>query len=109
MVQMKPLKEIAAVIRSKNAGPFEITLDIIFRNAQDFQKVKETGIINKEIISRIYNLPVEKIITFVEFEAANAIKVTIPRTRAQGSIGETDMHATQQHVPLMDIMIPWDV
>ena len=107
MEQMVALKDIAKVIRSKNAGPFEMTMDIIFKNQNDFKKVRKTGVITKELFSKIYNLPVEKIITFVEFPTANAIKVTIPRPKSQGSIGETDMHATQQHVPLFDIMIPW--
>ncbi len=108
MGRMVALKDIAKVIRSKNAGPFEITLDIIFENQEDFNKVIDSGIINKELFSRIYKVPVESIITFAKFQAANAIKVTIPRSRSQGSIGETDMHATQQHVPLLNIMIPWE-
>jgi hypothetical protein len=30
---------------------------------------------------------------------------SIPRPRPQGSIGEIDMHAAQQHVPLMHVQI----
>lgn len=100
------LKDIAKVIRSKNAGPFEITMDIIFENKDDFKKVISSNVITKELISKLYNLSVNDIITFEKFEAANAIKITIPRPRPQGSIGETDMHAAQQHVPLMNIEIP---
>ena len=79
-----PLREIAKVIRSKNAGPFEITLDIVF-----------------------HNVPTQNIITFGFFELINAVKITLPRPRAQGGIGETDMHAAQQHVPLQEIRVPW--
>lgn len=102
----KTLKDIAKVIRSKNAGPFEITMDIIFKTKKDYEEIKNRGIITKELISKLYQIPVEKIITFVYFDAANAIKITLPRPRPQGSIGETDMHAAQQHVPLMNIEIP---
>lgn len=101
----KTLKDIAKVIRSKNAGPFEITMDIIFKTKEDYEEIKNRGIITKELISKLYQIPVEKIITFVYFDAANAIKITLPRPRPQGSIGETDMHAAQQHVPLMEIAI----
>jgi hypothetical protein len=83
-------------------------MDILFKNSDDYQYVLGTNVINKELISKLYNIPVEKIITFCNFDAANAIKITIPRPRFQGSIGETDMHAAQQHVPLLYIMIPWD-
>lgn len=107
MSRMVALKDIAKVIRSKNAGPFEMTLDIIFKNKEDYEKVKASGVITRELIAELYNVSVDDIIAFVYFDAANAIKATLPRARSQGSIGETDMHAAQQHVPLMNIMIPW--
>jgi len=106
MEKTAALEALAKVIRSKNSGPFEMTMDIIFKTKEDYDLVKASGIITKELISQLYNIPVEKIITFVFFDAAQAIKVTLPRNRPQGSIGETDMHAAQQHVPLMKISIP---
>lgn len=102
------LSDIAQVIRSKNAGPFEITLDIIFGDKDIYKKVKATGIINKALIAKLYKISEEKIVTFLYYDAANAIKATIVRPKPQGSIGETDMHAAQQHVPLLGIKIPWD-
>ncbi|MGI6574950.1 MAG: DUF4387 domain-containing protein [bacterium] len=100
------LRDIAKVIRSKNAGPFEMTLDIIFENKKDYEWVKGTGVVTKKLIAQLYGLSEEEILVFVYFDPANAIKATLPRNKPQGSIGETDMHATQQHVPLMEIMIP---
>ncbi|TYP55415.1 DUF4387 domain-containing protein [Thermosediminibacter litoriperuensis] len=102
------LKDIAKVIRSKNAGPFEMTLDIIFKTKEDYEKVKSSGVINEELISQLYGIEKDRIIAFVYFDAANAVKITIPRLRPQGSIGETDMHAAQQHVPLMYVEVPWE-
>ncbi len=99
------LKDIAKVIRSKNAGPFEMTMDIIFKDSKDYQAVKDKKIITKELISELYNIPIEKIISFVYFDIANGIKITLPRPRMQGSVGETDMHAAQQHVPLMFVEV----
>ena len=40
-----PLRDIAKVVRSKNAGPFEITLDIIFKSKEDFDAFKLSGVI----------------------------------------------------------------
>jgi len=102
-----PLREIAKVVRSKNAGPFEITLDIVFKTREDFDAVKKSGVITKELVSELYNVPTQNIITFGFFELVNAVKITLPRPRPQGGIGETDMHAAQQHVPLQEIRIPW--
>ncbi len=103
------LRDIAKVIRSKNAGPFEITFDIIFRTKEDYEKVKASGVLSKRFIASLYNLDPQNILTFVFYDAANAVKITIPRMRPQGSIGEVDMHGAQQYVPLFDINIPLDV
>jgi hypothetical protein len=52
-------------------------------------------------------VPTQAIITFGFFDLVNAVKITLPRSRPQGGIGETDMHAAQQHVPLQEIRVPW--
>ena len=56
-----PLRDIAKVIRSKNAGPFEITLDIVFKTKEDFEAVRNSGVITKELVSRLYNVPTQNI------------------------------------------------
>ena len=106
MPELKPLKDVAKVIRSKNAGPFEVTFDIIFKSKADYERVKQSGVITQELVSTLYNVPTQTILAFVYFDVANAIKFTLPRPRPQGSIGETDMHCAQQHIPLMGIMVP---
>ncbi|NLI42290.1 MAG: DUF4387 domain-containing protein [Synergistaceae bacterium] len=103
------LRDIAKVIRSKNAGPFELTFDVIFKTKEDYEKVKASGVLNKRLIASLYNLDPQNILTFVFYDAANAVKITIPRMRPQGSIGEVDMHGAQQYVPLFDIDIPIDL
>ena len=87
-----PLREIAKVVRSKNAGPFEITLDIIFKSREDFDAVKKSGVITRELISELYNVPTQAIITFGFFDLVNAVKITLPRPRAQGG-DRRDRHA----------------
>ena len=97
------LKDVAKVIRSKNSGPFEITFDIIFATKGDYEKFKAANILTKDLVSRLYNIRPEKILTLECYDAANAYKITLPRPRPQGSIGETDMHCAQQHAPLLGI------
>ena len=104
----KKLTDVANVIRSKNAGPFEVTLDIIFNDKQTYEKIKAAGVINKELIAKLYGVSEDEITEFVYYDAANAVKATLVRPRHQGSVGETDMHAAQQHVPLLEIRIPWE-
>ncbi|GAI57888.1 unnamed protein product, partial [marine sediment metagenome] len=89
--------DLVKIIRSKNAGPFELTFDIIFKDKETYEKVKKTKVITKELIAKLYHVPIEKVLYFVEFDPANAIKATIVRPVDSGSIGETDVYGAQQH------------
>jgi hypothetical protein len=101
------LRNLAKVIRSKNSGPFELTLDIMFDKEEIYQKVKKIGVINKALISRLYQVSEDKILCLEPYDQALAIKITLVRPIDSGSIGETDTYGGQQHAPLMDIDIPW--
>ena len=96
------LKDIANVIRSKNAGPFELTLDVLLKDAETFEKVKYANIINQEVIAKLYCIPVEDVLSIVYFPNANAIKATIVRPLPSGAMGERDVYGAQQHAPLVN-------
>lgn len=95
------LVDIAEVIRSKNSGPYELTLDIIFKEWEIFERVCAAGVINKELVASLYNIPVSKVINVIEFKPAKAIKATIERPISSGELGETDVYGAQQHAPLL--------
>ncbi|MCL2829101.1 MAG: DUF4387 domain-containing protein [Oscillospiraceae bacterium] len=98
------LLDITDVIRSKNAGPYELTFDIMFKTQDWFEKVVAAGVINADLICTLYRIPPEDLIGIVEFAPAKAIKVTIRRPRPSGSLGETDVYGAQQHAPLLDLV-----
>ena len=97
------LTDIASVIRSKNAGPYELTLDIIFNEFEDFERVRDGGFINEELICSLYNVTKEQIIGIIAFPPAKAIKATIIRPLCSGDLGETDVYGAQQHAPLLSL------
>jgi len=101
----KRLTEVCRVIRSKNAGPFELTLDLIFDNPSDYEKVKNQKGINSELIARLYKIPESDVLSLVYFDPARAIKATIKRPFGAGSLGETDVYGAQQHAPLLDVEV----
>ena len=101
-----PITERAAVIRSKNAGPYELTLDIMFKDEIDYVFIKEQQFFTKELIARIYGISTDQIITIVYFDPAWAIKITLIRPVVSGSIGDTDVYGAQQHAPLLNLEIP---
>ena len=51
---MKTLGELAKIIRSKNAGPFVITFDIMFETSEVYKHVVNSNIINIERFSKLF-------------------------------------------------------
>ncbi|KAH7329682.1 hypothetical protein B0I35DRAFT_474252 [Stachybotrys elegans] len=100
------LSELARIVRSKNSGPFEMTFDVMFDQAETYQRVKKADILTNDTIRGLYHVTDEDIITNMYFDPALAWKCTIKRPWAQGSVGERDTLGTQQHAPLLTLKIP---
>ncbi len=105
-VQSLPLTSLAEVVRSKNAGPFELTLDVIFRDMDTFKHVEREGVFNSAMIAGLYGISEQDILGIVHYEPARAVKITLRRDIASGSIGDRDVYGAQQHAPLLTIEIP---
>lgn len=105
---MKTVKlvNLAKTIRSKNAGTDRITFDIIFREKEKYEMVKKSGALTKDTVAGIFDIPKSRIVDFVEFDPAFAIKFTIKRLVPSGSFGEGDVFGCQQYPPLLDVEIP---
>jgi hypothetical protein len=99
------LAEIASLIRSKNAGPFVLTFDIMFESDADYERVRGSGALTPDAFAHLYSCAPEAV-RFFECPNARAFKFSIPRPITQGDIGDSDMHGGQQFVALMDIEIP---
>lgn len=102
----RPLHELADIVRSKNAGPYRITLDVMFSDKDRYERVRDSNAISPESVAGAYGLDVSQISSFFRIDHALAIKVTITRPRAQGAAGDGDMYGCQHHVPLMNIAVP---
>jgi hypothetical protein len=100
-----PLRELAQVIRSKNAGPFELTFDILFDRKPAYEEVKKSGQLTPEKLAKLFNIPLDDILIAMFFDPAMAFKMTVKRRWEQGSTGERDTFGAAQHAPLLDIMI----
>ena len=105
----KRLADVARVVRSKNAGPFEVTFDIMFDDEESYFYFKRGSFLDKEAFARLYGIEVEDVLVFEYFDQALALKITIKRDVPSGSVGDEDVYAAQMHLPLMNFMIPWKV
>ena len=100
------LVELATTIRSKNAGVDHLTVDIICHDRQNFERVRDSGVLNRALVAKLYGIDEARITDFVVFEPANGIKFTIRRLQPSGGMGESDLFGSQQYAPLFDVEIP---
>ncbi|WHZ12820.1 MAG: hypothetical protein OJF60_003261 [Burkholderiaceae bacterium] len=101
---MARLRDIAKLIRTKNAGPFQLTLDIMFPDARSYQHVVASGVISKPAMARFFNVA-ESAVKLFNYAPGNAIKVTVPRLVPSGDPADTDLFGGQQFGPLVDIEV----
>ncbi len=99
------LYDLAAVMRSKNAGPFVVTVDIFLEDLADYRRVLDAPDFCKSSIAEMYGVPPADV-RIHPFERVLAIKITFPRPGASsGAVGDRDVYGCQQHFPLGDIEV----
>ena len=96
------LIEAARVIRSKNAGPTQFTIDLMFNNRHGYERALAAPALRPDVIAQKYRVSQVDVIAY---PAANAIKIVVPRTIIAGSPGDADVYGAQQHAPMLDVEI----
>lgn len=94
------LDSVAVAIRSKNAGPCLLTLDIIFGDATGFERGVEAMARLRGYVAEHYRRPLDEVRSFAH-APSRAIKLTIVRDRLSGSVADSDVYGAQQHAPLL--------
>lgn len=104
----KNICELARTIRSKNAGSFMITFEIIFADRDIYERVKHTGAISRQAIACVYGVPEDLILDFSFYDPGMGIKANLRRISPSGGPGETDVYGCQYYAPLFSLQVPWD-
>jgi hypothetical protein len=103
------LEDLCSVLRSKNAGPFLITLDMIFRDEQVYRVISEKKLITAELIAHMYGISVGDVVVLEQIDHLKAIKATIRRRVPSGSPGDPDCYGMNQEGPLLAVRFPGEV
>ncbi|HMB48267.1 MAG TPA: DUF4387 family protein [Afifellaceae bacterium] len=99
---MARLEDLVLKVRSKNAGPFWLTIDIFCGNGDMFRQIAHA--LPSERVADLFNQPAEAIKRF-EIPDLNVIKFSFPRPTVQGSRFDRDMHGAQAANLLADLDI----
>ena len=102
--EMRELWQFTKLIRSKNAGPFELTFDIMFKNRDSFNAVLKSQALTPKAVAQLYCVDVQQVRFFV-IEQLLAVKISIPRRVFSGDVGDTDVYGGQFHGPLVRLPV----
>jgi hypothetical protein len=97
------LGELALEVRSKNAGPFWVTMEVFMRDAAGYALVADPGFIDEQVIAGLYDVDPADVQLF-RIPALNVVKVSFPRPVVQAGLRDRDVHAGQHHVPLASLV-----
>ena len=92
----------AKVLRSKNAGPFVITLDVIFGTQADFDNVRAK--IGAAGLAEAYAVPVADIVGIDFIPELKAMKASFKRRLPCGHPGDPDCYGMNQEQPLAHLL-----
>ena len=99
------LGDLARLVRSKNAGPYMLTLDVMFRDRATLDRVVATGMFDARNIGRLYGVPAAVVTTFV-LPAALTVKISFQRDVPSGALGDSDVYGCQYMARLAGALLP---
>lgn len=100
----RAIGEIATKVRSKNAGPFWVSIDVFCGEPEVYNALR--GHLTTEFAAELFRRPAEEIKRF-ELDDLRVIKFSLPRPQTQGHRTDRDMHGAQLATLLAESAIPW--
>lgn len=104
--QYRALKDMASIIRSKNAGVSVLSYDIFFNSVTEYHHALASGIFNPTSIASILNRKPSDIVGCYRVDSCMAIKISCYRDILSGAPGTRDVFGAQQQMPLTQLKIP---
>jgi hypothetical protein len=86
---MPEVARIARKVRSKNAGPFWLTVDIFCDGPEAFARIRDG--LTTEAVAKLFDVPRQTVKRF-DIADLNVVKFSLPRPAIQGTPADRDMH-----------------
>ena len=91
------------LIRSKDAGPFMLTIDLFFADPSVYQAFSGSGVLDARIIAELYRVAPEQVERY-DMAEISAMKISFPRAVVSGEFGDTDITGGQQYAILVEYL-----
>lgn len=105
MSEPTTLGDLAVEVRSKNAGPFWVTMELFMRDADGYRIAADESFLDERVVADLYRVDPATVQIF-RIPSLNVVKISFPRPISQGSLRDRDMHMGQHHVPLAVLPVP---
>ena len=99
---MADLRDIVTKIRSKNAGPFWLTIDIFCGTPEAYARVSNG--LDTSRVAAVFEANSQDLKRF-DIASLNVVKFSLPRPQTQGAIDDRDMHGASWAALLGDLQI----
>jgi hypothetical protein len=103
---MRGLHNVArhfTLIRSKDAGPFMLTIDLFFADADSRRAFVDADVFSAARIGALYGVDPASVQTY-DLVDINAMKISFPRPVISGDFGDTDITGGQQYALVIDMV-----
>jgi hypothetical protein len=96
------------VIRSKDAGPFMLTIDLFFEGHPAYETFAAAGVFAADRIGQLYGVD-PATVDIYNMPDIDAVKISFPRPVPSGDFGDTDITGGQQYALLIDMISALDI
>jgi len=100
----RTVADLAVEVRSKNAGPFWVTMELFLRDEAGYALAASPEVLDEDVIASLYDVRAQDVQIF-RIPSLNVVKISFPRPVPQGGLRDRDVHAGQHHVPLASLRV----
>ncbi len=102
--KLQALSSLTRVMRSKNAGPLCLRIDLFCHDRAGFDRAVASAALSPRSVSALYGLKPEQVSRH-DWPEVLAIKLAMPRRCCAGDPGDSDVYGAQQHAPLLGVWV----
>ena len=101
---MAKVSDVCRHVRSKNAGPFWVTIDLFFDGPLNFDKYAMSSALASHLFESLYGANPD-LVKRIPVKSLHMVKISYARPQPQGWMGERDIHQGQSFARLLNIDI----
>jgi hypothetical protein len=107
-VDLQRVTDHFTLIRSKDAGPFMLTLDLFFRDEHSRRAFLAADVFTADRIGGLYGVD-PGVVQIYDLADIGALKISFPRPIASGELDDRDITGGQQYALVVELVAGLDV